>query len=66
MAKREPISLRQAPMAYDQFDQDRLRREIEKIIVNLDNDALSAKMRTDKISSLAMRRFQFMGFSDND
>ena len=45
---------------YDSENEQTMRRTVEFALQNIENDVLVAKTQSDKPSSLAMRRFQFL------
>ena len=45
---------------YDSENEQTMRRTVEFALQDIENDLLAAKTQSDKPSSLAMRRFQFL------
>jgi len=60
MASVKTIPLSSPSEEYDRENEQTMRRNLEIALQDIENDVLIAKTQSDKQSSLAMRRFQFL------
>lgn len=60
MAEKSSVPLPIAPPQYSNVDQSILRSTIEGTIVDINNDVANANKMKNKISSLSIRRHQFL------
>ena len=60
MASFRSIPLSLPSEEYDRENEQTMRRTIELALQDIESDVLIAKTQSDKPSSLAMRRFQFL------
>jgi hypothetical protein len=60
MAEKSSVPLPIAPLQYSNVDQSILRSTIEGTIVDINNDVANANKMKNKISSLSIRRHQFL------
>ena len=60
MASVKTIPLSSPSEEYDRENEQTMRRTVELALQSIESDMLAAKTQSDKQSSLAMRRFQFL------
>ena len=60
MAEKSSVPLPIAPPQYSNVDQSILRSTIEGTIVDINNDVANSNKMKNKISSLSIRRHQFL------
>ena len=60
MASVKTIPLSSPSEEYDRENEQTMRRTVELALQDIESDVLIAKTQSDKPSSLAMRRFQFL------
>jgi len=60
MASIRTIPLPSPNEEYDRENEQTMRRTVELALQSIESDMLAAKTQSDKQSSLAMRRFQFL------
>ena len=60
MAEKSAVPLPEAPQEYSDIDQSVLRSSIEGVIVDINTDIGGANKMKNKISSLSIKRHQFL------
>lgn len=60
MAGKVPLSLPVPNAQYDAYNESVTRRALELEIQNLRSEITRAKIQSDSVGSLAMRKFQFL------